>query len=330
MFNAILLNKNADGATNAALTQLDDAQLPPDGDVTVAVEYSTINFKDALAITGKSPVVRKWPMVPGIDGAGRVIASSHADWRAGDAFILSGWGVGEGHFGCLAQRAKLKGDWLIPQPTGITSRTAMAIGTAGYTAMLCVMALEGQGLTKDSGEVLVTGATGGVGSIAVALLAAAGYRVVASTGKLSEVDYLKSLGAAEVIDRAELAASGGKPLQKERWAGVVDAVGSHTLVNALAQTRYNGVVAACGLAQGMDFPGTVAPFILRGIRLIGVESVVVPKAKRIAAWQRLATDLAADKLASITHEVTLAEAITKAPDVLAAKIRGRLVVNVNA
>ena len=206
----------------------------------------------------------------------------------------------------------------------------MAIGTAGYTAMLCVMALEGQGLTKDSGEVLVTGATGGVGSIAVALLAAAGYRVVASTGKLSEVDYLKSLGAAEVIDRAELAASGGKPLQKERWAGVVDAVGSHTLVNALAQTRYNGVVAACGLAQGMDFPGTVAPFILRGIRLIGVESVVVPKAKRIAAWQRLATDLAADKLASITHEVTLAEAITKAPDVLAAKIRGRLVVNVNA
>ncbi|RJG07208.1 oxidoreductase [Noviherbaspirillum cavernae] len=330
MFNAILLNKNADGTTNAALTQLDDAQLPADGDVMVAVDYSTINYKDALAITGKSPVVRKWPMVPGIDGAGSVIASSHPDWKAGDTFILNGWGVGEAHFGCLAQRARLNGDWLIPQPKHMTSRNAMAIGTAGYTAMLCAMALEEQGLTKDSGEVLVTGATGGVGSIAVSILSAWGYRVTASTGKLAEADYLKSLGASEIIDRAELSAPGGKPLQRERWAGVIDSVGSHTLVNALAQTRYGGVVAACGLAQGMDLPGSVAPFILRGVRLIGIDSVQAPRAKRLTAWQKLATDLDVGKLARITQEITLKEALTKASDVLAAKVRGRLVVNVNA
>lgn len=328
MFNAILLNKNDDGTTDARLTQLDEGQLPADGDVTVRVDYSTLNFKDGLAITGKSPVVRKWPMIPGIDGAGEVITSTHPDWKAGDAFILNGWGVGEAHMGCLAQRAKLKGDWLIPLPQGMSARTAMAIGTAGYTAMLCAMALHEQGVTKDSGDILVTGASGGVGSVAIAILSGWGYRVVASTGKLAEADYLKSLGAADVIDRAELSAP-GKPLQKERWAGVVDSVGSHTLVNALAQTRYGGTVAACGLAQGMDLPASVAPFILRGVRLIGVDSVMAPKARRLAAWQKLASDLDAGKLEKITQEINLADALDKACDILEGKVRGRLVVNVN-
>jgi acrylyl-CoA reductase (NADPH) len=329
MFNAILLDKKNDGTTDAKLTQLDDAQLPADGDVTVRIDYSTINFKDGLAITGKSPVVRTWPMVPGIDGAGEVITSSHPDWKPGDAFILNGWGVGEAHMGCLAQRARLKGDWLIPRPPGMSAKTAMAIGTAGYTAMLCAMALQEQGVTSDSGEILVTGASGGVGSIAIAILSGWGYRVVASTGKLTETAYLKSLGAADVIDRAALSAP-GKPLQKERWAGVVDSVGSHTLANATAQTRYGGTVAACGLAQGMDFPASVAPFILRGVRLIGIDSVMAPKAKRLAAWQKLATDLDAAKLDRITQEITLADALRKAPEILAGKVRGRLVVNVNA
>lgn len=329
MFNAILLNKNEDGTTDARLAQLDDNQLPSDGDVTVSVEYSTINYKDGLAITGKSPIVRKWPMVPGIDGAGQVTASSHPEWKAGDAFILNGWGAGEVHMGCLAQRAKLKGDWLIPRPHGMSARNAMAIGTAGYTAMLCAMALEEQGVTKDSGDILVTGASGGVGSIAIAILSAWGYRVFASTGKLGEADYLKSLGAADIIDRAELSAP-GKPLQKERWAGVIDSVGSHTLANALAQTRYGGTVAACGLAQGLDLPASVAPFILRGVRLIGIDSVMAPKAKRLAAWKKLAKDVDADKLSRITQEITLSEALTKAPEILAGKVRGRLVVNVNA
>jgi acrylyl-CoA reductase (NADPH) len=328
MFNAILLNKKEDGGTDAQLTQLDDAQLPTDGDVTVRVDFSTINFKDGLAITGKSPVVRKWPMVPGIDGAGEVIASSHPDWKAGDAFILNGWGVGEVHMGCLAQHARLKGDWLIPRPTGMSARTAMAIGTAGYTAMLCAMALQEQGVGKDSGDILVTGASGGVGSVAISILSTWGYRVVASTGKLAEADYLKSLGAAEVIDRAELSAP-GKPLQKERWAGVVDSVGSHTLANAVAQTRYGGTVAACGLAQGMDFPASVAPFILRGVKLIGVDSVMAPKEKRVAAWQRLAKDFDPAKLDRITQEIGLSEAIAHAPDILAGKVRGRIVVDVN-
>jgi acrylyl-CoA reductase (NADPH) len=327
MFNAILLNKNDDGTTAAKVTQLDDSQLPNDGDVTVSVEYSTINYKDGLAITGKSPVVRKWPMVPGIDGAGEVIASSHPDWKTGDLFILNGWGVGESHMGCLAQRARLKGDWLIPRPAGMSAKTAMSIGTAGYTAMLSAMALQEQGVRKDGGEILVTGASGGVGSIAIAILSGCGYRVVASTGKLAEADYLKSLGAAEVIDRAELSAQ-GKPLQKERWAGVIDSVGSHTLANAVAQTRYGGVVSACGLAQGMDFPASVAPFILRGIKLIGIDSVMAPKAKRIAAWKRLANELEPAKLAMITQEITLADALTRAPDILAGKVRGRMVVNV--
>ncbi len=329
MFRAILLNKNDDGSTRAELTQLDDAQLPADGDVTVAIDYSTINYKDGLAITGKSPVVRKWPMVPGIDGAGEVIASSHPDWKAGDAFILNGWGVGETHMGCLGERAMLKGDWLIPRPQGMSARTAMAIGTAGYTAMLCAMALAEQGVKPDDGEVLVTGASGGVGSVAVAILAARGYKVVASTGKLAEADYLKSLGAADVIDRAELSAA-GKPLQKERWAGVVDSVGSHTLVNAIAQTRYGGTVAACGLAQGMDLPATVAPFILRAVKLIGVDSVMAPKSRRIDAWSNLALELTDATLAKITQEIKLAEALDWAPKILAGGVRGRLVVNVKA
>ncbi len=327
MFNAILLNKNEDGSTKAEVTKMDDTQLPAEGDVTVAVDFSTINYKDGLAITGKAPVVRKWPMVPGIDGSGEVIASTHPDWKAGDAFILNGWGVGEGHMGCLSERAKLKGDWLIPRPAGMSARTAMSIGTAGYTAMLCVMALAEQGVNPDSGEILVTGASGGVGSVAIAILAARGYKVVASTGKLEEADYLQSLGASEVIDRAALSAP-GKPLQKERWAGVVDSVGSHTLANAVAQVRYGGAVAACGLAQGMDFPASVAPFILRSVKLIGVDSVMAPKARRIAAWSQLATELKAETLAKITQEINLADALAWAPKILAGQVRGRLVVNV--
>ena len=329
MFTAILLTKNDDGTTAAQVSRLDDAQLPADGDVTVRVDYSTLNYKDGLAITGKAPVVRSWPMVPGIDGAGEVIASSHPDWKAGDAFILNGWGVGEAHWGCLSQRARLKGEWLIPRPPGMSARTAMAIGTAGYTAMLCAMALQEQGVDADSGEILVTGASGGVGSIAIAILAGWGYRVVASTGKLDEAAYLKSLGAVEVIDRAALSAP-GKPLQKERWAGVVDSVGSHTLANAVAQTRYGGAVTACGLAQGMDFPASVAPFILRSVKLIGIDSVMAPRPKRVAAWTRLANELDANKLETITQEIGLAQALAHAPDLLAGKVRGRLVVNVNA
>jgi acrylyl-CoA reductase (NADPH) len=328
MFNAVLLEKKADGATDAKLTRLSEEQLPEDGDVTVRIEYSTINYKDGLAITGKSPVVRKWPMVPGIDGAGEVSASSHPAWKTGDAVILNGWGVGEVHMGCLAQQAKLKGDWLIPLPPGMSSKTAMAIGTAGYTAMLCAMALEEQGVDSESGEILVTGASGGVGSIAIAILSGWGYRVIASTGRPAEIGYLTLLGAAEVIDRAELSAP-GKPLQKERWAGVIDSVGSHTLANALAQTRYGGAVAACGLAQGMDLPASVAPFILRGVRLIGIDSVMAPKEKRLAAWQKLASDLDANKLEAITQEIGLADTLEQAQRILEGKVRGRLVVNVN-
>ncbi|MEB0163088.1 MDR family oxidoreductase, partial [Glaciimonas sp. CA11.2] len=264
-----------------------------------------------------------------IDGAGEVIASSHPDWKVGDAFILNGWGVGETHMGCLGQRAKLKGDWLIKRPAGMSARTAMAIGTAGYTAMLSAIALQEQGVDKGDGEILVTGASGGVGSIAIAILSGWGYRVVASTGKLDESDYLKSLGATEIIDRATLSAP-GKPLQRERWAGVIDSVGSHTLMNAVAQTCYGGTVTACGLAQGLDFPASVAPFILRGVKLIGIDSVMAPLNKRIAAWQCLADELDLDKLATITQEISLAEALVKAPEILAGKVRGRLVVNVNA
>jgi len=323
---AILLSREGD-RFQARVAELGDNDLP-EGDVTLEVEHSTVNYKDALALTDKSPIVRKWPMVAGIDGAGVVLASAHPSWKPGDRAILNGWGVGESHWGCLAQKARLKGDWLVRLPEGMTTREAMAIGTAGYTAMLCVMALERLGLARGRGDVLVTGATGGVGSIAVALLAGLGYRVVASTGKAGEKAYLESLGAAEVVDRAALAQP-GKPLQKERWAGVVDSVGSHTLANACAQTMAEGAVAACGLAQGMDFPATVAPFILRGVTLAGVNSVTAPMDRRLEAWRRLAKELDRGKLASTITDIGLADAIAKAPDVIAGKVRGRLVVDVN-
>lgn len=324
MFKALLL-ENTDGF-KASVTQVDEAHLPL-GDVTVAVAYSTLNFKDGLAITNKSPVVRQWPMVAGIDGAGTVLESSHPAWRAGDAFVHNGWGVGETHWGCLAEKARLKGDWLVKLPSAFTPRQAMAIGTAGYTAMLCVLALEDHGVKPGAGEVLVTGATGGVGSVAIALLARLGFNVVAATGKPSEEAYLKSLGAGSIIDRAALAAP-GKPFQKERWAGVVDAVGSHTLANALAQTRYGGVVAACGLAQGMDLPTTVMPFILRGVTLAGVDSVMAPLAKRQRAWERLARDLDTALLETMVQEVPLEAAIAGAQDLMDGKVRGRVVVKI--
>jgi acrylyl-CoA reductase (NADPH) len=330
MFKAVWLTKDNDQFL-AAVREISDEALDAataGADVTLAVEYSTINYKDALALTNKSPVVRKWPMVPGIDAAGTVRASTHPSWKTGDRVILNGWGVGETHWGGLAQRAKLKGDWLVALPAAMSTRQAMAIGTAGYTAMLCCLALEEQGITESSGDVLVTGATGGVGSIALAILSRWGWRTVASTGKPAQADYLKSLGAADVIDRAELSGP-GKPLQKERWAAVVDAVGSHTLANACAQTRYGGVVAACGLAQGMDFPATVAPFILRSVRLIGVDSVMCPTARRTAAWRRLASDLDRSKLDAITREVGLGASFDVARDMLAGKLRGRTVVDVN-
>jgi acrylyl-CoA reductase (NADPH) len=327
MFKGILLNKT-DAGTDAKVADINDSDLP-EGDVTLRVDYSTINYKDGLAITGKAPVVRKFPMVPGIDGAGTVEESNSPLWKAGDKVVLNGWGVGEGHWGCLAQKARLKGEWLVALPPGVTTKQAASIGTAGYTAMLCVLGLEKHGVTPDKGEILVTGAAGGVGSVAIALLAKRGYTVVASTGRASETDYLKSLGASEVIDRATLS-SPGKPLTKERWAGAVDSVGSHTLANVCASTKYLGVVAACGLAQGMDLPASVAPFILRGVTLVGIDSVMAPMATRLQAWSRLASDLDKTKLDAITTEISLAQAIARAPDILAGQVRGRLVVNVNA
>ncbi|HQY28441.1 MAG TPA: MDR family oxidoreductase [Burkholderiaceae bacterium] len=330
MFDALYLEKPESGFS-ARRRQLSDDELvaaTPDADVTVRIDYSAVNYKDALALTNRSPVVRRWPMVPGIDGAGVVESSTHPGFAAGDAVVLNGWGVGEAHWGCLAQRARLKGDWLIAMPKGLDARRAMAIGTAGYTAMLCVMMLERQGVAPADGEILVTGAAGGVGSVAIALLARLGFRVVASTGRASESDYLRALGAAEVIDRATLSAP-GKPLQKERWAGVVDAVGSHTLANACAQTKYRGTVAACGLAQGMDFPASVAPFILRGVRLIGVDSVMCPLEDRREAWDRLARELDPVQLERITTVVGLDDALRLAPEMLAGKVRGRVAVDVN-
>ena len=328
MFSGLLL-ENADGF-KASVMQIDEAKLPPmaAGEVSVSVGYSTLNFKDGLAITNKSPVVRNWPMVAGIDGAGTVTESSHPAWKAGDKFIHNGWGVGETRWGCLAQKARLKGDWLVKLPAVFTPRQAMAIGTAGYTAMLCVLALEDQGVKPGFGDVLVTGATGGVGSVAIALLGRLGYTVVAATGKASEEAYLKSLGANSIMDRT-LLSNPGKPFQKERWAGVVDAVGSHTLANALAQTRYGGVVAACGLAQGMDLPTTVMPFILRGVTLTGVDSVMAPLAKRQRAWSRLARDLDPNLLESMVQEVPLEGAIAKAHELMEGQLRGRVVVKIN-
>jgi len=327
-FQALLLTQDG-GATQAAVTALEESALPADGDVLVAVDYSTINYKDGLAITGHAPVVRKWPMVAGIDGAGTVLESAHPRWRAGDRVVLNGFGVGETHWGCLAQRARLKGDWLVKLPDAFTAQQAMAIGTAGYTAMLSVLALERAGVAPGDGEVLVTGASGGVGTVAIALLSKLGYRVAASTGKTAEADFLKALGAAEVIDRTELGKP-GKPMQKERWAAVVDSVGSHTLVNACAQVRYSGAVTCCGLAQGLDFPASVAPFILRGITLYGIDSVMAPMARREQAWQRLATDLAPDRLRAITSEIGLSGAIEAGRRIVEGGMRGRVVVNVNA
>ncbi len=323
MFRALLLEKTEAGF-HAGIQTLADDRLP-EGDVLVQIAHSTLNYKDGLAITNKGPVVRSWPMVAGIDGAGVVLESAHPDWKAGELVIHNGWGVGETRWGCLAERARLSGEGLVALPAAFSTQQAMAIGTAGYTAMLCVLAIERHGVAPGSGEVLVTGSTGGVGSIAVALLSKLGHHVTAATGKAAEADYLRSLGASTVIDRAELSAA-GKPLQKERWAAVVDAVGSHTLANALAQTRYGGVVAACGLAQGADLATTVMPFILRGVTLAGIDSVMAPIALRRQAWARLAVDLDLTKLEAITEVIALDAAIAKAAELMAGKVRGRVVV----
>ena len=325
MFKSLQLSKS-DAGFAAAIVDTNVAGLPP-GDVTVAVEYSCLNYKDGLAITNKAPVVRAWPMVAGIDGAGTVLESTHSAWKAGDKFVHNGWGLGETRWGLMSERARLQGDWLVKLPSAFTTRQAMAIGTAGYTAMLCVLALEQNGVVPAGGEVLVTGATGGVGSVALALLSKLGYTVVAATGKASEEAYLKQLGASSVMDRAELSEP-GKPLQKKRWAAVVDAVGSHTLANACAQTRYGGVVAACGLAQGADFPATVMPFILRSVTLRGVDSVVAPLATRQRAWDRLAIDLDLAKLEAMIEEIPLERAVEKAADLMAGTVRGRVVVKI--
>ena len=328
MFKALLLTKTPEGATLADIASLDEAQLP-EGEVLVNVAYSTVNYKDALAITGQSPVVRKFPMVPGIDFAGTVAESRDARFKPGDAVILNGWGVGESHWGGLAQKARVKADWLVPMPAGMEARQAMAIGTAGYTAMLCVMALQERGVTPAAGPVLVTGANGGVGSIAIALLSRLGFEVHASTGRMGQVGHLKQLGAAEIIDRATFSAP-GKPLQKERWAAAVDSVGSYTLANVCASLKYGGTVAACGLAQGMDFPSSVAPFILRSITLAGVDSVQAPMAKRLTAWERLTHELPADVLEANTETIALEAVAALAPRLLAGQVRGRVRVDLAA
>jgi len=327
-FQAIRLFKTETGQ-EARFVDLTDDDLMA-GDVTVRVDYSTVNYKDGLALTGSAPIVRVWPLTPGIDFSGVVESSAHAGFAAGDRVVLNGWGVGETHHGGYAQRARVKGDWLVKLPEAISNARAMAIGTAGYTAMLSVIALERQGLTPAAGDVLVTGAAGGVGGVAIALLAKLGYRVVASSGrKDTEGDYLTDLGAADIVDRAEFSAP-GRPLGRERWAGAVDAVGSHTLAGVLSQTRYGGAVAACGLAQGMDLPGSVAPFILRGITLCGIDSVMAPKPKREQAWQRLAADLDLKKLAAMRVDAKLADAPALGADIVEGKIRGRVVIDVNA
>lgn len=325
-FRAVVITKTEAG-TQAELTRFDEADLM-DGDVTVRVSHSTLNYKDGLALTGKAPVVRRFPMIPGIDFAGIVESSTHAEFKPGDAVILNGWGTGETHLGAYAELTRVKGDWLVPLPEGLTAAEAMAVGTAGYTAMLCVMALERHGITPERGPLVVTGAAGGVGSVATALLARRGYHVVASTGRPQEADYLKSLGAAEIIDRAELSAP-GRALGKERWAGGIDSVGSHTLANVLSMTRYGGAVAACGLAQGMDLPTTVAPFILRGVSLLGVDSVMAPKALRLEAWSRLASELDRDSLARLTSTIPLEGVIEAGAAILDGRIRGRVVVTID-
>ena len=325
-FKAVVVTKGESG-TSAALSDFNDADLM-EGDVTFRPEWSTVNYKDGLAVTGKSPVVRRFPMIAGIDGAGTVETSSHPDWKPGDKVILNGWGCGETHLGMYAQRARVKGDWLVPVPDGMTTRDAMAIGTAGYTAMLAVMALERHGLTPASGPIVVTGAAGGVGSVAIAVLSKLGYHVIASTGRTSEAEYLKNLGASEIISRDELA-SAPRPLAKERWAGGIDSVGSVPLANVLAMTKYGGAVAACGLAAGMDLPSSVAPFILRGVSLLGIDSVMCPLAVRRAAWLRLSTDLDRKKLSEITNEIGLAHVFAAGAKILGGGVRGRLVVKVD-
>ncbi|MBP0111581.1 MULTISPECIES: acrylyl-CoA reductase (NADPH) [Bradyrhizobium] len=324
-FKAIRIDK-ADKGTTAQLAQFDEAELM-EGDVTVRVEWSTLNYKDGLALTGKAPVVRRFPMIAGIDFAGTVEASSHPQWKAGDKVVCTGWGMGETHLGAYAEKARVKGDWLVALPQGLSARDAMAIGTAGFTAMLSVLALEKHGLSPKSGPVVVTGAAGGVGSVATAVLSKLGYHVIASTGRAAEADYLKHLGAAEVIDRNELSAP-AKPLAKERWAGGVDSVGSTTLANLLSMTKYGGAIAACGLAAGMDLPSSVAPFILRGVCLLGIDSVMCPLPPRKAAWQRLASDLDRTKLSEITQEISLDEVPGWGAKILAGQVRGRVVVKI--
>ncbi len=324
-FKAIRIDK-ADKGTTVALTQFDEADLM-DGDVTVRVEWSTLNYKDGLALTGKAPVVRRFPMIAGIDFAGTVEASSHPQWKAGDKVVCTGWGMGETHLGAYAEMARVKGDWLVALPQGLSARDAMAIGTAGFTAMLSVLALEKHGLSPKSGPVVVTGAAGGVGSVAIAVLSKLGYHVIASTGRASETDYLKQLGAAEIIDRNELSAP-AKPIAKERWAGGIDSVGSTTLANLLSMTKYGGAIAACGLAAGMDLPSSVAPFILRGVCLLGIDSVMCPIEPRKAAWQRLASDLDRTKLSEITHEISLDQVSEWGAKILAGQVRGRTVVKI--
>lgn len=326
MFNSILINKD-DSGYQCNLTEVDEEQLP-EGNVTVKVDFSTINYKDGLAITGKGPVVRRFPMVPGIDFVGSVEQSTHSDYKQGDMVVLNGWGVGEVHWGGLAQKARVNGDWLVPLPESFSARQAMSIGTAGYTAMLCVMALEEQGVTPEKGDIIVTGAAGGVGSVAISILSKLGYNIVAVTGRTEETDYVKGLGASEIIPRAELSEA-GKPLGKERWAGAVDVVGSHMLANVCASTQYGGTVTACGLAGGMDFPATVAPFILRGVKLIGIDSVMCPREKRLQAWKRLGADLDPSKLEMIAHEISLSKVIDTAYQLMDGKVRGRIIVDVN-
>lgn len=327
MFDAILVSQKEDKSSQAILSRLETDDLPP-GDVLIRVAWSTLNYKDALAISGQSPIIRQYPMIPGIDLAGTVEQSDSADWQPGDRVLINGWGIGESHWGGLAQMARVPSTWLTALPDGLTLRQTMAIGTAGYTAMLSLMALERHGLKPDSGDVLVTGASGGVGSLAILLLARRGYRVIASTGRIEERGYLERLGASEILPREELSRP-GRPLDKARWAGVIDSVGSHTLANACAQTQVDGLVAACGLAQGMDFPATVAPFILRGVTLLGINSVTKPNAVREEAWSRLAEELDLDLLAETTTETNLPDTIGAAKDLLAGRIRGRLVVDVN-
>ena len=324
-FKAIRIDK-ADKSTTAQLAQFDEAELM-EGDVTVRVEWSTLNYKDGLALTGKAPVVRRFPMIAGIDFAGTVEQSSHPQWKAGDKVVCTGWGMGETHLGAYAEKARVKGDWLVALPQGLSARDAMAIGTAGFTAMLSVLALEKHGLSPKSSPVVVTGAAGGVGSVAIAVLSKLGYHVIASTGRVSEADYLKQLGAAEIIDRSELSGA-AKPLAKERWAGGVDSVGSTTLANLLSMTKYGGAIAACGLAAGMDLPSSVAPFILRGVCLLGIDSVMCPIEPRKAAWQRLASDLDRTKLSEITHEISLDQVPDWGAKILAGQVRGRIVVKI--